>query len=112
MKKYVICHICIEGFHKWEQAPEHLSFLSFKHRHIFDIRVKFLVHDNNREIEIIETQDVIRNYIVKKYAEHHACCNFINMSCEDIAEEIMHHFNADAVQVLEDGFGGAELVRE
>lgn len=108
--KLVICHICVEGFHRWAEAPLHLNFLSYKHRHIFDIRAKFEVSENNREIEIIETQDIMRRYIEEKYKKG-MCCDFGNMSCEDIAEELLNKFNAHSVQVLEDGFGGAEIVR-
>ena len=112
MRKNVVCHLYIEGFHRWEQAPEHLKFLSYKHRHIFVIRVKFSVQDNNREIEIIETQKKIKDFIKRRFGVNDEVCDFGNMACEDIAELIINEFNAESAEVLEDGFGGAELVRQ
>lgn len=111
MERYVICHIAVQGFHKWEGAPEQLSYLAQRHRHIFEIRAQFMVFNNDRQIELISKQDEIKKYLLDKYGNKDGACEFGGMACEHIAEEIIDVFDAHSVEVLEDGYGGACLVR-
>lgn len=110
MTKLVICKVSIPGFHKWEEAPDSLAYLRSRHRHVFEIEVGIQVTNNNREIEIISTQNTIQKYLLRKYGENSVECEFYNMSCEDIAEEILKTFHAYYVTVTEDGFGGSTII--
>ena len=105
---YIICRIDVDGFHFWKSAPDQLDFLRNKHRHVFVITAKIPVTHDDRQLEIIQTQHNIQNYLYKKYGNP---CQFQNMSCEQIAFELANEFNAKAVTVLEDGFGGATYER-
>lgn len=112
MDKYVICKLDIQGFHCWPDAPKELEYLSFRHRHVFVIRVHIPVQNNNRQIEFITKQDNIKRLLMSVYGCDFDACDFGSMSCEDIAEFLMKETNAVSVEVLEDGCGGAKLVRK
>lgn len=112
MRRYVICAAAVEGFHCWPDAPEgSLEYLRHRHRHIFEIRMKFQVKDNDREIEINRRQNEITRYLLGRYGNGDGACEFGAMACEHIAQELLEHFGASSCMVLEDGFGGAEIVR-
>ena len=113
MNIYVKTYNEIAGFHRWPDAPEHLKFLSYPHRHIFHIITTFSVSHNDREIEIIETQNEIEDYVRSCYTdEETGDINFESMSCEMLATHILTEFGATKCEVLEDGKGGAIVVRE
>lgn len=112
MRRYVVCVLHLEGFHCWPVAPAgDLEYLRYRHRHIFEIRMKFPVQGNDREIEINRKQNEISRYLLARYGNGESGCEFGGMACEHIAEELLEHFGASACMVLEDGFGGAEIVR-
>lgn len=54
MKRYVLTHNEVEGFHYYPCAPEECNFLSSIHRHVFVIDCTFEVAHNEREIEMID----------------------------------------------------------
>ena len=112
MRRYVLCAVAVEGFHCWPGAPEgSLEYLRHRHRHIFQVCMKFQVRDNDREIEINQRQNEITRYLLGQYGNGDGACEFGGLACEHIAEELLEHFGASACTVLEDGFGGAEIVR-
>ncbi|MDE7245535.1 MAG: hypothetical protein K2O18_16400 [Oscillospiraceae bacterium] len=117
MKRYVICAIDVEGFHRWPGAPDNLDYLRDRHRHIFQIRMEFEVSHGDREIEINERQSQVKRFLLAKYASAdfyqgaEGACEFGAMSCEQIAEELLDKFGAASCKVLEDGYGGAKIVR-
>lgn len=96
----------IIGFHRYPTAPQFCLYLAARHRHTFVIRASFSVSHNNRQVEINQRQNEIKSYLCTKYGEP---CEFGDMSCEDIAEELLTQFAASRVQVLEDGYGGATI---
>lgn len=106
-------NIDVEGFHSWEDAPTDLGYLRYPHRHIFKIRMWYKVGHLDRQIEINQKQNFYEKYLKEKYGDEVGRCQFGGMSCEMIAKELLDT-NDDmfAVQVLEDGFGGAVVVRE
>lgn len=109
MKKYVITHNLVEGFHYYPGAPDFCRYLENNHRHIFEIRCKIEVQHNNREIEINQMQRDIQTKLNKEFGNP---CDFKSMSCEDIAEYLLCEYDSiKSVQVLEDGYGGAEITR-
>ena len=110
MKRFIKTYNAIEGFHKYPNAPEFCAFLANRHRHIFIVECLFSVTHNEREIEIIDTQQRIESYLTDIYGRP---CEFRDMSCEQIAEELLLFFgNMVECTVLEDGFGGAILKKE
>mgnify|MGYP007029251346 FL=1 len=107
----VITKNYIEGLHCWKDAPNHLDYLRNKHRHIFHVHCYWEVKHNDREIEIIETQKEVDNYFKKYYSNKYNMCDFENMSCEDICNELLGCYKEKGLKqvlVLEDGQGGAE----
>lgn len=109
MKKYVITHNSVEGFHYYPDAPKFCEYLQHNHRHMFEIRCKIEVSYNNREVEINEMQRKIKDELNRRFGNP---CDFKSYSCEDIAEYLLDKYdNMKSVQVLEDGYGGAEITR-
>lgn len=108
MRRIVDTYNCVEGFHHYPDAPEKCAYLADIHRHMFVIRCGFEVSHNNREIEINTQQNLISDFLARKYGTP---CQFGAMSCEDIAECIIGEFDCVSCQVLEDNYGGATLSR-
>lgn len=106
MAKFVNTYNAVVGFHRYPTAPQFCLYLAARHRHVFVIRCSFAVEHNNRQVEINERQNNIEAYLCGKYGKP---CEFGDMSCEDIAEELLEHFGASVVQVLEDDYGGATI---
>lgn len=109
MKKTVILDFDVEGYHNYPNAPKEVEFLSYPHRHIFKIRAGYRVRGSNREREIFIEQDNIKDYLGEAYG---VPCQFENMSCEMIAEDILEFAQEDGciwVEVFEDGKGGARI---
>lgn len=109
MKKFVITHNAVVGFHLYPNAPQFCSYLENKHRHVFVIRCKFQVSHNEREIEINEQQKGIESFLFANYGNP---CDFGEMSCESIAQALIENFDQIIeCEVLEDNYGGASLTR-
>lgn len=109
MKTQVITHNRVSGYHYWPDAPPEVTFLRNKHRHVFEIRCFLAVEDLDREREIFLEQERLKKYLRDVYGEEP--CDFGAFSCEMIARDVMKAMNADSVEVLEDGFGGAKVTR-
>jgi hypothetical protein len=107
IRKYIQVNLQVEGLHKWGDCNlEDVIYLRNLHRHIFHIKVIKQVTHNNRDIEIIMFKNQILFYLKGKYKG-----NFGNMSCEDIAEDILKEFDCHIVEVLEDNENGAIVSR-
>lgn len=100
----IVCNLNVEGFHYWDTAPKDYDYLKFRHRHIFEIEAQIKVQHENRQIEINDQRKKIIEYLNNKYGDP---CEFGNMSCEAIAQDIANKFNCYQVKVLEDGYCGA-----
>lgn len=99
----------VEGFHRWERAPEPVAFLRDRHRHVFKIRCRFEVDDGDREIEIFMKQKEIKDFLLAKFGFP---CEFGGLSCEHIAAMLVDAFPGMVrCSVLEDGFGGGTVER-
>ena len=109
MKRFILTHNEVEGFHQYPNAPANCDYLSDKHRHIFVIDCSFEVAHNEREIEIITQQRLIYDFLVMQFGRP---AQFGNMSCESIAENLLEAFpEMSSCTVREDGYGGAALTR-
>lgn len=109
MKKTVILDFELVGFHKWDNAPKEVDFLSYKHRHNFRFRLGYKVTDSDREIEIFIQEDIIKEYLTECYGSP---LHFEGMSCEMIAEELLQFAKEDGcvwAEVFEDNRGGARV---
>jgi hypothetical protein len=114
-KILVRTHNEIEGFHYWENAPNHLDFLRHNHRHIFVVKCLFPVTHGDRDIEIFMQQHSIEKFLIGSHRAGEFPARglqFGGMSCEMIAAEILNSFDQCLeCEVLEDGRGGAVVRR-
>lgn len=101
---FIVTKFQIEGFHAWEQAPECFSYLRTRHRHVFEITAINDVGHADRDKEVNNQRKLMLHYLKDKYGEP---CEFGNMSCEAIAQDIAYIFGCTQVTVLEDGLCGA-----
>jgi len=112
LKKSIFVTTKIEGFHKYPNAPDEVSFLRNLHRHMFGIKVRIEVYHNERELEfIIVKQDLIK-YLETRIKQDE------NNSCETLAESIHKYITLNYcyetqrlvwVEVDEDGENGASV---
>lgn len=80
MKKYIVISWDFIGFHRWQQAPDEVSFLRDLHRHKFICSAKVQVFHNERDIEFFTLQNLLKSI---------EWLNQENDSCEAIAERIL-----------------------
>lgn len=107
MERFITINLKIEGFHQWIECNiEKVSFLKYRHRHIFHVKIEKEVNHNNRDIEIILFKREVEDNLKSKFG---LPCEFGNMSCEDICEYLINTFQASTVEVLEDGENGAKI---
>jgi hypothetical protein len=107
MKTYIFITTVFEGWHRWKDAPQAYAYLREWHRHLFHVKVWMGVSALNRQIEFIEFKSQV-NDLLSCWSGFE---NKFELSCEQLAEELMLHFNAAAVEVSEDGENGALLRR-
>lgn len=99
--------LIVEGIHYFPEAEtkagEEVYYLRFAHRHNFGIECIVPVNRDNREKEFIMLKHEIREYLHSKYYnESIKCLDFMSMSCEQIAKDILGYFAFEAVTVDED----------
>lgn len=105
----VIASFEVAGFHQYNDAPESVSFLKNKHRHTFKISVGYKVSSLDREREIFTCTDEVKDYLHEAFGYP---CQFENMSCEQIATEILEFGEDDGMvfcEVFEETTGGARV---
>lgn len=108
----VILDFDVVGFHLWKDAPDEVSFLKDRHRHLFRIRVGYAVTDLDRELEIFMHERRLKAYLLLKYGNEKDECEFGQMSCEMIATDIMtaeKEIGITWCEVFEDNRGGARV---
>ncbi len=94
-----------EGFHRWKDAPDKWAYLRDWHRHIFHVRLEIPVEHNNRDIEFIDLKARVHDYLC-------GWTNRFELSCEQIAGDLLAKFSASRVEVSEDGENGAVVAGE
>lgn len=111
----VVVRLQMEGFHNWPEAPEVVSFLRDRHRHIFHIELVKEVTHADRDVEIILMKRAVEQHLLTKLGskkEKNRWCEFGAMSCEMIAEDLLEAFDCVSVQCLEDNENGAIVYRD
>lgn len=116
-QRLITVHTSFEGFHRYADAPDEVSYLRDVHRHIFNVSVQMEVFHADRELEFIMVKHQLDKFIsclpvrVKE--------NAAKMSCEMIAERIIEYLTVSYgstrsinVSVDEDGENGSVVVWE
>ena len=114
MKKSIsiVVRTQFEGFHKYTNAPDEVSYLRQLHRHLFKVEVELSVTHNDRDLEFIIVKHNIEDFLKNKYQQGET------YSCEQIADDICQHlhncFNSRRISCLvtEDGENGGRVVYE
>lgn len=107
MKLFIKIRTSFEGIHRWADAPEEVKFLRDYHRHIFYVSLLKEVLHHDREIEFISLKRKVNEYLNRCYGPNKPTDN----SCEFIAAELLGAFDAQLVEVSEDGENGAVAIR-
>src|ERR1051326_4969878 len=94
-----------EGIHCWPKAPEEVSFLRNKHRHLFKVEAEFQVSHADRDLEFFTLKKKIDGWLFE--IKHSLTVNS-SQSCEMMAEKILRNaitdgYQCDRVSVSEDG---------
>lgn len=97
----------VEGFHYWKDAPEEVSFLRDRHRHMFHVEIEKEVSHADRDIEIILFKRKVQKFIQERWKGEENVVEFEGMSCEMIASVLKNEFKCYKVKVTEDGENGA-----
>lgn len=97
-----------EGFHRWANAPSEVAFLRDRHRHLFHVRVEWLVAHVDREREFFIEQRKVMQAIARLQCNQ-SCEEW---SCEEWALRIMGETGAWSVEVSEDGENGSRVSRQ
>jgi len=106
MTNYIWITTSFEGFHKYPDAPEEVSFLKNEHRHIFHIKVWIEVFHDDRDIEFILFKRFIDTILLSG--------NLNNKSCEMISDQIYDEIKSQypnrkiKIEVSEDLENGCE----
>lgn len=99
----------MKGFHRYPVAPEDVSYLRARHRHLFKFKVTISVTHNERDIEFHQFQ----TWLESLYAEGQLEAD--NKSCETLAEELLtmivtrYPGRLVEVEVSEDGECGSVI---
>jgi len=109
MKKNIIVNLQFEAIHNWPRVAKEseVNFLQYPHRHTFYIEAKKEVTHNDRQIEIITFKRQILHYLFNRFQDG----NLGDMSCEQLAEELLQVFGLSYCKVLEDNENGAEVIK-
>ena len=106
MKTTVWITTQFRAFHRWKDAQDNVVFLRDYHRHVFHVKLGMKVSHDNREIEFFNFQKNADLYIFDHFMDA-----LLELSCEQIAIELLKEFSGSFCEVSEDGENGA-LVEE
>lgn len=91
------------AWHRWKDAPAFADYLRVYHRHVFHVKLGVEIVES-RQIEFIELKRRVDAHIYVYYSQR-----YFELSCEDIAVNLMDKFKAEFVEVSEDGENGARV---
>lgn len=104
MKTIVWITTQFEGIHSWLDAPKEVSFLRSYHRHIFHVKLAVKVTHLNRDVEFVLLKRRVDQYLQETFVG-----KGLDLSCEQMAEQLFNEFGAEWVEVSEDGENGARV---
>lgn len=110
MLTWVYCTLELERLHRWKEAkkiPE-VAYLSYLHRHLFQIRVDVQVFSDNREIEFHMLKHRVQKY-VNEQPEVIGSCEMLAKDIVTFLEKAYGSGRKFRVQVSEDGECGASV---
>ena len=106
MTNYIWITTQFEGFHKYPNAPDEVSFLRERHRHMFKLKIWIEIFHNERDLEFI---------MFKRYVDELLLDNeWDDFSCEMISDKLYEWIKQDypnrkiKIEVSEDGENGCE----
>lgn len=103
------------GFHRWLKAPEKVSYLRHRHRHMFFVELRVIVTAPDREIEFFTLQGELKQ-IIERDLDSSTNADVLDFSCEHIAGYLYEIFSANyelySVSVSEDGENCATVTRQ
>ena len=107
-ENFIVVRTIKEGFHRWDDAPEHCSFLRNNHRHLFHIEVQIRVTELNRELEFFDVKREVDIWAKDFYKEGS------NFSCEMMCQDLYNHLNIfygniSQISIFEDNENGAVI---
>lgn len=113
MKTEIIVKLTFEGVHCWKDCNlKNVEFIKNPHWHLFYLTAKKPVEHNDRQIEIIDFRNKIKEFIWnlnnnqnKEYVE------LGNLSCENICSIIQEKFDLSYIEILEDNLNGACIAK-
>lgn len=103
----IVIRFTMPGFHCYPDAPEPVSFLRDRHRHLFHFHLHFRVSHDNRELEYFLQTEKVKRLLRNTFGEP---CEFETCSCEAIARWLLVQYELDGcfkVEVSEDGENGS-----
>lgn len=123
-KTYIVVKTTFDGTHYWKDAS---NFLKHEHHHQFHIiiKVRTIPGDMDRVLEFFEVRKILFDAIDTLYPKDELDIHKIGTkSCEAIADDIYSYTQEEirkqlslpaeevdmTIQVLEDGYAGAEAV--
>jgi len=86
-----------QAFHRWKDAPDHVSFLRDYHRHIFNVELEIQVKHDDRDVEFFTIKKAVDLYLKQEYEGRK-----FDYGCEAIAREICEEFDGWNCCVFED----------
>lgn len=111
---YIKIKTQFQGFHRYVDAPEEVSFLRDFHRHIFYVTAKVQTNHSERDVEFFIIKKKLDKFIDLLYKDKE-----FELSCEKIAHEIYNQltisgYNCLSVGVSEDNEneGGYEQTKQ
>lgn len=138
----IITQFQVEGYHRYENAPEQVKYLRDLHRHVFHIKAKIQVNHNDRELEFIMVKHKLKSLMEDVVDGDYAGLDIPpdmktrlienKFSCEDLASILavyvrtrmpqmlvsdpgkseQYRMRQVEVEVMEDGENGAVLLLE
>jgi hypothetical protein len=80
------------GWHHWPDAPKEVKFLSYRHRHIFNVTVFIPVSHDDRDLEFFLVKAEIDSYLNTEFHTNVQGIKELGTnSCEMICKKIGNH---------------------
>lgn len=94
-----------EGFHRYPDAPEEVSFLRNDHRHLFKVKVWIQVTHDDRDIEFFIFKRQVESMLTGGQMNYKSC----EMMSDDLFDQIsaLYPFREVWIEISEDGENGS-----